>query len=86
MREASVSRARLDQDHLAGAFEVAEQPLAIGVRQVLDFVKQRIGAAQARCRRPPAGSACAALRRGGPLAAQLLHRFLRLFLEPGFAP
>jgi hypothetical protein len=76
--------ARLDQDHLAGAFEVAEQALAIDHRQVLDFVEHGLGLLD--------GLLVAVLLEAGAffveaglLAAQLLDSFARLVLETRLA-
>jgi len=34
---------RLGQDHLAAAFQITEQPLAVAVAQALLLIQQRLG-------------------------------------------
>ena len=63
MREASVSSAGLDEDHLAGAFEVAVEPLAgRPCGKVLGLVwQERLAEGPGLLVAVPAGSGCATL-------------------------
>ena len=76
---------RLGQDHLAAAFEVAEQTLAVAQAQVLLLVQQRLGGFQRFVVALLLEARAQFVIELGFLAAQLLDRGFGLFLETRLA-
>ncbi len=72
---------RLGQDHLAAAFEVAEQAFAVAQAQALLFIQQRLGGQQRFAVALLLEARAQLAIQFGFLAAQLLDRGFRLLFE-----